>query len=116
MSDTRLVFSTGSSNTCTQCGKVLHKCKCPENPESVNGEEVVQISRQTKGRKGAGVTLIKGITGTEKELKELAKQLKSHCGVGGTTKSGIIEIQGDQRQIAKQYLASKGITAKLAGG
>lgn len=60
--------------------------------------------RETKGRKGKGVTLIKGIAVSPEELQKLAKRLKALCGSGGTIKESIIEIQGDHRQFLKQYL------------
>lgn len=77
---------------------------------------MVRISRQTKGRKGSGVSLITGIPLDGNELKILAKQLKTKCGTGGTVKDGIIEIQGDHRQTLLDELKKKGWTVKLAGG
>jgi len=76
---------------------------------------IVRISRQTKGRKGAGVSLVTGVPLDGKELKNLAKKLKQKCGTGGTIKSGIIEIQGDHRDTLKQELTKLGYTVKLAG-
>lgn len=80
------------------------------------GDGVVRISRQTKGRKGSGVCLITGIDLGEAELKKLAKQLKKKCGSGGTVKTGVIEIQGDHREILVEALMKLGFKAKLSGG
>ncbi len=77
---------------------------------------IVRISRETKGRKGAGVTLVNGLKGDEKELKAIAKALKAHCGCGGSIKNGVIEIQGDNREKVKSWLEKKNYTVKLAGG
>lgn len=78
---------------------------------------VVRIGRETKGRKGKGVTLVSGIALPEADLKALAKQLKSLCGAGGSIKDGVIEIQGDHREqvhaYLEQHLQQK---IKLAGG
>ena len=68
----------------------------------------MRISRETKGRKGAGVTVISGLNINPTELKEIAKKLKIQCGVGGTTKSGQIEIQGDKREIIKCFFEKGG--------
>ena len=76
----------------------------------------MRLLRETKGRKGAGVTLITGLLLAPPELKKLAKQLKQHCGAGGTTKNGVIEIQGDRREILKQLLQDQGYQVKLSGG
>ena len=80
------------------------------------GDGVVRISRQTKGRKGSGVCLITGMDLGEAELKKLAKQLKKKCGSGGTVKTGVIEIQGDHREILVEALMKLGFKAKLSGG
>ena len=76
----------------------------------------MRIGRQTKGRKGAGVSLVTGVPLDDKDLKKLAKQLKQKCGTGGTVKSGTIEIQGDHRDVLKQELSKLGYTVKLSGG
>lgn len=49
---------------------------------------VVRIRRETKGRKGKGVTTISGVPLTSAELKVLAKRLKQRCGTGGAIKEG----------------------------
>lgn len=78
---------------------------------------VVRIGRETKGRKGKGVTLISGITLPEAELKILAKQLKTLCGSGGSIKQGIIELQGDHRTQVQAFLEKHlKQPIKLAGG
>ena len=81
-----------------------------------NDDGIVRLKRETKGRKGKGVTLVTG-TGLEaKALKDLAKTLKQKCGVGGSINQGVIEIQTDNREQLKTILESKGFTVKIAGG
>ena len=77
---------------------------------------MVRVSRQTKGRKGSGVSLITGVPLGEAELKNLAKQLKKNCGSGGTVKNGVIEIQGDHRVTLVKTLINLGYKTKQAGG
>ena len=77
---------------------------------------MVRVSRQTKGRKGSGVSLITGVSLGEVELKKLAKHLKKICGSGGTVKDGVIEIQGDHRVTLVKILINLGYKAKQAGG
>jgi translation initiation factor 1 len=77
---------------------------------------VVRLRRQTKGRKGAGVTLVQGLVGSADELKQVAKWLKSQCGVGGSVKEGVIELQSADRERIAELLSSKGYTVKIAGG
>jgi len=88
----------------------------PETPQAPEGDGIVRILRQTKGRKGKGVTIITGIVATEAELKSIAKQLKKICGVGGAVKAFDIELQGDQRDVAKAWLEQQKYKVKLAGG
>jgi translation initiation factor 1 len=106
MSENRLVYST-------QTGRIQHK----EQPvQSVNTDGIVRIRRETKGRKGKGVTTVTGIDLPEDELKKLCSQLKKMCGTGGALKDGVIEIQGDNRDKIKATLVQLGHNVKLAGG
>jgi len=111
-----LVYSTATGRTCSGCGHPVTQCCCSKEKSPQQGDGVVRISRQTKGRKGSGVCLITGVPLGEAELKKLAKQLKKKCGSGGTVKNGVIEIQGDQRQTLVDALIKLGFKAKLAGG
>ncbi len=119
--NSRLVYSDELGNQCPKCRKPLKQCRCQEQKKTAASaappnDGVVRIQRQTKGRKGNGVTLITGVPLAGEELKALAKQLKQRCGTGGTVKDGVIEIQGDQRDLLKQLLDEKGWKVKLAGG
>jgi translation initiation factor 1 len=76
----------------------------------------VRIRRETKGRKGKGMTTISGLELAEKELKDLCSQLKKMCGTGGAVKNAVIEIQGDNRDKIKATLEQLGHNVKLAGG
>lgn len=80
------------------------------------GDGIVRIHRQTKGRKGKGVTIIDGLAIPADDLKELAKKLKQICGVGGSVKAFTIELQGDQREPVAAWLKQAGYKVKLAGG
>lgn len=114
--DSTLVYSTETGGRCPDCGQQLKKCRCRQKQQPVPNDGVVRISRQTKGRKGSGVTLVTGVGLAGAELKKLAKELKQKCGTGGTVKDGVIEIQGDHRQTLLDSLKAKGFTVKLAGG
>lgn len=80
------------------------------------GDGTVKVSRETKGRKGKGVTLISGVPLGADSLAALAKNLKQLCGTGGTVKDGNIEIQGDHRDRLVVELQSRGYRVKRAGG
>lgn len=110
-----LVYSTETGRLCPGCGETVSACRCKKQQQPV-GDGVVRISRQTKGRKGAGVSIITGLPLAEAELKALGKKLKQKCGTGGTVKGGVIEIQGDQRQKLVELLREEGFKPKLAGG
>ena len=77
---------------------------------------VVRVGRETKGRRGKGVTIITGIPLALPQLTELAAELKRKCGSGGTVKEGVIEIQGDHRDAIVDELAKRGWTVKRVGG
>jgi translation initiation factor 1 len=111
----RLVYSTEFGRTCPECEEQIEQCSCSgiDMPE---GDGVVRLSLDTKGRKGKGVTLVKGVLLPSSELKKLAKELKQKCGVGGALKDFTIEIQGDHRDLLCQLLQQKGFTVKRSGG
>ena len=114
MKEFRLVYSTTGGNRCSSCQKPLRKCRCePVAPPATASVSRIVISRETKGRKGKGVTLVSGLTLSDGELKQLAKQLKNLCGAGGAIKTGVIEIQGDHRAIIRQTLEKQFPGVKL---
>jgi translation initiation factor 1 len=83
---------------------------------STPADGIVRVGRETKGRRGKGVSVITGVPLGESDLKDLAKQLKRLCGSGGTVKDGVIEIQGDHRDRLVEELTKRGWTVKRSGG
>lgn len=79
-------------------------------------QQTIYLHRESKGRAGKGVTLLKGLVLSEADLSALAKTLKQACGTGGTVKDGVIEIQGDQREKIAEVLQKLGYKTKMAGG
>jgi translation initiation factor 1 len=80
------------------------------------GDGIVRVGRETKGRKGKGVTVIKGVPLGSDELDALATRLKKRCGCGGTVEAGVIEIQGDHRDLLLEELGRLGYTVRRSGG
>lgn len=111
-----LVFSTDHGRMCPGCNQPVNECTCGQDDIIPEGDGIVRVSRQTKGRKGKGVTIIAGLPMTAAELKRYARELKARCGCGGTVKDNTIEIQGDHRDALVEVLQSKGYTVKRAGG
>lgn len=103
---------------CPSCGQPVSACACRDQKarEIPEGDGIVRVSRETKGRKGKGVTLITGVLLDQAGLQKLAKQLKRRCGAGGTVKGNTIEIQGDHRDLLLDELQKRGYTVKRAGG
>lgn len=111
-----LVYSTDVGRRCPQCARPVADCVCGKDRPASVGDGIVRIQRETKGRGGKAVTVVRGLPLAGPALKTLAKQLKQKCGVGGAIKDETIEIQGDQRQLIKAELEKQGYTVKLAGG
>lgn len=112
-----VVYSTDHGRMCPECGRPVTQCVCRgKSGGAPKGDGVVRVSRETKGRKGKGVTLITGLPLGDDKLKDLARDLKQKCGSGGTVKDGVIEIQGDHRDALVAELTARGYTAKRSGG
>ncbi len=116
--DDGIVYSTASGEICPNCGQAIKKCICRKiKAEQIPaGDGIVRITRETKGRKGSGVTLLNGICKNANDLKVLAKELKKKCGTGGSIKDSTIELQGDVREQSKTILEKKGFKVKICGG
>ena len=110
-----LVYSTEHGRMCPVCSEPAAKCQCRQKKEIPQNDGIVRVGRETKGRKGKGVTVITGVPIDETSLKELGKQLKAKCGAGGTVRDGVIEIQGDHRDLLLEELRKCGWTVKGVG-
>ena len=80
------------------------------------GDGVVRVSRETGGRGGKAVTVIRGLALAPQALAELGKQLRTACGGGGTVKNGVLEVQGDHADRVMELLKAKGHRVKRSGG
>jgi translation initiation factor 1 len=115
LSKDRIVYSTEHGKMCPDCGNPVKQCNCRKQTLPL-GDGNVRVSRETKGRKGKGVTLIKGLALDADALTLMGKKLKVMCGTGGTVKEGVIEIQGDHIERILDYLKLQGVKAKRSGG
>lgn len=115
-SDFGLVYSCDLGKMCPQCQKPINQCHCKKKAAVIPKDSVVRVGRETKGRKGKGVTVVTGIPLSENDLKDYAQSLKKKCGSGGTVKQGVIEIQGDHRDILIPLLLKEGWVVKRTGG
>ncbi|MBT3066029.1 translation initiation factor Sui1 [Rhodoferax sp. U11-2br] len=111
-----LVYSTDSGRMCPACRHPVASCVCTSAKARPAGDGIVRVSRETKGRAGKGVTLVKGLALDDAALVTLGKQLKAACGSGGTVKDGVIEVQGDHCERVMALLQAQGHKVKRAGG
>ena len=79
-------------------------------------QQTAYLHRESGGRGGKVVSVVKNLVLSEDDLKSLAKKLKQECGTGGTVKDGMIEIQGENRQKMAVVLQKLGYKVKIAGG
>jgi translation initiation factor 1 len=111
-----MVYSTEHGRMCPACNKAIAGCTCSKKKAAPRGDGIVRVGRETKGRKGKGVTVVTGVPLDSDGLLELAKRLKQKCGTGGTVKDGVIEIQGDQWETLVDLLTKQGFKVKAIGG
>jgi translation initiation factor 1 len=110
-----LVYSTEAGRMCPGCRKPVAACICRQ-AHVATGDGVVRVSRETKGRGGKSVTLVRGLAVDALALAQLGKQLRTACGSGGTVKEGVIEVQGDHCDLVLEILRKQGHSVKRAGG
>jgi len=112
-----LVYSTDGGRMCPECRQALAECACKTVARTLPvGDGVVRVTRETKGRGGKSVTLVKGLALDPLALALLGKQLRTVCGSGGTVKEGVIEVQGDHCERVIETLKKVCHNAKRAGG
>jgi translation initiation factor 1 len=112
-----LVYSTEAGRMCPECRQPVADCVCKSLARAVPaGDGIVRVSRETNGRGGKAVTVVKGVPVDADALAALGKQLKAACGSGGTVKDGVIEVQGDHCAPVIALLQKQGFTVKRAGG
>jgi translation initiation factor 1 len=110
-----LVYSTDSGRMCPACRQPVAACVCKAGKVPL-GDGVVRVSRESKGRGGKTVTLVRGLALDEAALAALGKRLRSACGTGGTVKDGVLEVQGDHAARVIALLQAEGFAVKRAGG
>jgi len=112
-----LVYSTESGRMCPDCRKPLSDCICKSAAKAKPlGDGNIKVSRESKGRGGKTVTLVRGLPLDATALATLGKQLRSACGSGGTVKDGVLEIQGDHCERVMAELLKQGYKPKRVGG
>ena len=101
---------------CPACRMPVSGCVCKSAVVTPKTDGVVRVAVETKGRKGKGVTVVRGLALDALALALLGKTLRTACGAGGTVKEGAIEIQGDHADTVIGLLKQQGLTVKRSGG
>jgi len=111
-----LVYSTDAGRMCPGCRRPVADCRCARVPVAPAASAGVRASRESKGRGGKVVTVVRGLGLDAGALAALGKQLRTDCGTGGTAKDGIVELQGDHCERVIAALSRQGFMARRAGG
>jgi translation initiation factor 1 len=115
-----LVYSTDGGRMCPDCRQPLAACQCvaraAQAVQQARGDGIVRVSRESKGRGGKTVTMVRGLALDASALAALGKRLRSACGAGGTVKDGLLEIQGDHTERVIALLQAERFVVKRAGG
>ena len=101
---------------CPACRRPLAQCSCSKAAPLPPSDGIVRVLRETKGRGGKAVTVVRGAPGDAPALVRLGQELKAACGSGGTVKDGTIEVQGDHVEKIMALLQQRGHKVKRAGG
>ena len=107
MSNHKIVYST--DNLSTEDNNETHSIIKNDQEQNIR----IHLDRK---RGGKVVTVIKGFTTMNDQIKTLAKKIKTKCAVGGSIKNYEIIIQGNKRDVIKVLLEKEGFKPKLSGG
>lgn len=116
------VYSTETGRICPDCRQPVAQCQCAAIRQNVQASSsatpsgVLRVQRESKGRGGKNVTVVRGLALSAEAFAALAKQLKTTCGSGGTAKDGVIEVQGDHVITVIAALQKLGYSVKRSGG
>ena len=110
MSNNKTVWSSEQGDLRKKAGNASNGASLPPQ------QQTVYLHRESSGRGGKAVTLVKHLALSADDLKTLAKKLKQECGTGGTIKDSVIEIQGEHREKIAEVLRKMGYKVKIAGG
>jgi translation initiation factor 1 len=110
-----LVYSTEGGRMCPSCRRPVAQCACRQ-AAAPPSDGIVRVLRETKGRGGKAVTVVRGVPVDAAGLLKLGQDLKAACGSGGTVKDGTIEVQGDHVEKVMALLQQRNFTVKRAGG
>lgn len=126
----RLVYSTGpedsssdGAGSCPRCRRA--PCRCAAETAPPPSTRIVDVRRETAGRRGKTVTVAGPFPLAPPEARGLLKSLRRECGSGGTLKTApavggqagwLLEIQGDHCERVIRRLADLGFRARRTGG
>jgi translation initiation factor 1 len=111
-----LVYSTDAGRMCPACRRPVAQCSCKQAQAAPSSDGIVRVLRETKGRGGKAVTVVRGVPVDAAGLVKLGQDLKAACGSGGTVKDAVIEVQGDHVEKVMGLLQQRGFKVKRAGG
>jgi translation initiation factor 1 len=111
-----LVYSTEGGRMCPGCRRPVADCTCRQAAAAPAGDGIVRVQRETKGRGGKAVTVVRGAPLDAAGLVKFGQELKAACGSGGTVKDGVIEVQGDHVEKVLGVLQQRGWKARRSGG
>ena len=102
---------------CPACRRPVAQCTCRSAAAAAPpGDGIVRVQRETKGRGGKAVTVVRGLPLEAAALLKLGQDLKAACGSGGTVKDRTVEVQGDHVEKVMALLQQRGLRVKRSGG
>ncbi len=109
-----LVYSSEEGRMCPGCSNPIEQCTCKQG-QAPEGDGVIRVQKEKKGRGGKTVTCITGFEGDKKAISDMCKKLKKRFGCGGAVKNWVIELQGDLASQSVSYLQDLGHIVKQSG-
>lgn len=105
------MYATDSGRMCPVCRQALAACSCRATAAAAlvpAAHSVARVLRETKGRGGKTMTVVRGLPLAPEALAALGKRLRQACGAGGTCKDGVLEVQGEHVERVLAWLSAEG--------
>jgi len=111
-----IVYSTGRGRMCPVCGKPVAKCLCHQKKEIPQSDGIVRVGRETKERRGKGVTVISGVPPDGQQRSDIRPGMRVEIILKKDQRTGKRTVGVVKDILTSSSFHSRGIKVRLEDG